>query len=64
MTEVGPAITHSLHPDDIAVWPDGTCPHLGEIWNDGFSFLSNDDGVVDIGDRARLKALGIEAEMG
>ncbi|MHA6732325.1 hypothetical protein [Devosia sp. A369] len=63
MTEIGPAITRPAS-DDIAVWPAGTCPHLGEIWNGGFSFLSDDDAIVDIDDRARLKALGIEAEMG
>ena len=64
MTEIRPAITRPLHPDDIAVWPDGTCTPLGEIWNGGFSFMSDDDEVVDIDDRARLKALGIGEEMG
>lgn len=64
MTEIHPAITRPLHPDDIAVWPDRTCTHLGEIWDGGFIFLSDHEEVGDIDDRARLKALGIEEEMG
>src|SRR5690606_34690204 len=52
MTEIGRAISRFPHPDDIAVWPDGTCPHLGEIPNGGFNFLSDVDEVVDIDDRA------------
>ncbi len=42
MTTTRTAAARALHRDDIAIWPDGTWAHLGDVWNGGYSFMSND----------------------
>ncbi len=42
MTTTGTAAARALHRDDIAIWPDGTWAHLGDVWNGGYSFMSDD----------------------
>lgn len=47
------------HPDDIAVWPDGTWATFGEVWAGAFNHRSDDFEIVRQDDHARLKALGL-----
>ncbi|MGK6316868.1 hypothetical protein [Neorhizobium sp. DT-125] len=57
-------ITHAPHhPDNIVVWPDGTWAALGEVWNGGFSYKSDDFEIVRFDNAARLKELGLADEL-
>jgi hypothetical protein len=47
------------HQDDIAVWLDGAWAHLGETWNGGFGWRSDDYEIVRLEDVDRLRALGL-----
>lgn len=42
MTTTRTAAARALHRDDIAIWPDGTWAHLGDVWNGGYSLMSDD----------------------
>lgn len=50
--------------DDIAVWPDGTYAELGDVWNGGHGWKSDDYLMVNLDDatqlEATLKAHGLE----
>ncbi|UXS43039.1 hypothetical protein FY150_24895 (plasmid) [Agrobacterium tumefaciens] len=52
-----------FHPDDIAVWPDGTWASLREVGNGEFLFMSDDYEIVRLGDHPRLKELGLDREL-
>ncbi|MDW9478843.1 hypothetical protein GOB57_09115 [Sinorhizobium meliloti] len=63
------SIVHSLpripaHPDDIAVWPDGTWATLGEIKRGEFAWMSDDYEIVAQESDDRLRELGIAWELG
>ena len=62
MTTTNRAEAKALHPQDIAVWPDGTWAELGDVWNGEYGFMSDDYEVVPLEDHARLTALGIDGE--
>jgi hypothetical protein len=63
MTTTNLVPTKPLHRQDIAVWPDGTWAELGDVWNGGYHFMSDDYEVVSLEDHVRLKALGIDEEV-
>lgn len=62
MTTTGTAAARALHRDDIVIWPDGTWAHLGDVWNGGYSFMSDDYEIVDLEDAVRLKEHGIDVD--
>lgn len=51
------------HPDDIAVWPDGTWATVQDVANGEFTFMSDDYETVRLEDHPRLKALGLDSEL-
>ncbi|AMS45396.1 hypothetical protein [Aminobacter aminovorans] len=62
MTTTGTAAARALHRDDIAIWPDGTWAYLGDVWNGGYSFMSDDYEIVHLEDAVRLKEHGIDID--
>jgi hypothetical protein len=53
----------TFHPDDIAVWPDGTWASLGDVWIGHYNWMSDDYEKVRLADVARLQALGIAEDV-
>ena len=62
MTTTGTAVARAFLCDNIAVWPDGTWTHLGDVWNGGYSFMSDDYEIVRLDEAARLKEHGIDVD--
>ena len=60
MTTISRPNASDPHPDDIAVWPDGTWATLGDIWRGDYGFMSDDYEVVWLEDVTRLKQLDID----
>ncbi|MBA8907949.1 hypothetical protein [Aminobacter ciceronei] len=46
-------------PEDIALWPDGSWAHLGDVWNGEFDWKSDDYEVIGHDDEERLSKTGI-----
>lgn len=55
--------TRTPNAEDIASWPDGDWAHLGDIWEAGNHWKSDDYEVVLIEDTVRLRELGILDEL-
>lgn len=53
----------AYHPDDIAVWPDGTWTFVGELAEGGYGHKSDDYEIVPLEDVERLRQLGIADEL-
>ena len=50
------------HPDDIAIWPDGTWAYIGDVHRGDYHFMSDDYEVVSIEDVAGLAARGVDLD--
>lgn len=50
------------HPDDIAIWPDGTWAHIEDVRRGDYHFMSDDYDVVSIDDVAGLAARGVNLD--
>jgi len=55
--------TEAWHPEDLAVWPDGSLATISELRSGGFNHLSDDFEVVRHDDRTRIQELGIADEI-
>ncbi|RWK66814.1 hypothetical protein [Mesorhizobium sp.] len=63
MTTRTDTASSAYHPDDIAVWPDGTWISVGELSEGGYGHKSDDYEIVPLEDVERLRELGIADEL-
>ncbi|MCF3640319.1 hypothetical protein LXM94_10110 [Rhizobium sp. TRM95111] len=51
------------HPDDYALWPDGSWAQLEDIWRGQYTWKSDDYEVIRYDDTKRLRETGIQDEL-
>jgi hypothetical protein len=56
--------TRPFHPDDLVVWPEGTCAAFEECGNGEFSWRCNDVEIVHLDGIQRLRELGLTEFIG
>lgn len=50
------------HPDDIAIWSDGTWAHIEDVRKGDYHFMSDDYGVVSSEDVVGLASRGVNLD--